>query len=99
MLDTCSCPCLTCAAAPAWHRQMSGASSLPEVVPSSSWEIKPTEIEIAKHPDGSDWEIGHGGFGKVRPVRERHVFNAAGRMSHVERCSAMLTCDSERVCP
>jgi hypothetical protein len=44
---------------------MSGASSLPEVVPSSSWEINPEEIVIAKHPDGRDWEIGHGGFGKV----------------------------------
>lgn len=46
-------------------RQYSGASSLPEVVPSSSWEIKPSEIIICKHPDGSDWEIGSGGFGKV----------------------------------
>ncbi len=48
---------------------MSGASSLPEVVPSSSWEIRPEEITIAKHADGSDWEIGHGGFGKVRAPR------------------------------
>ncbi|EIE26921.1 kinase-like protein [Coccomyxa subellipsoidea C-169] len=46
-------------------RQLSAASSLPEVVPSSSWEIKPSEIVICKHPDGSDWEIGSGGFGKV----------------------------------
>jgi hypothetical protein len=48
------------------NRQLSAASSLPEVVPSSSWEIKPSEIVICKHPDGSDWEIGSGGFGKVR---------------------------------
>ena len=46
-------------------RQYSGASSLPEVVPSSSWEIKPEDISIAKHSDGSDWEIGSGGFGKA----------------------------------
>lgn len=35
------------------------------MVPSSSWEIKPEDIVIAKHSDGSDWEIGSGGFGKV----------------------------------
>ncbi|CAL8468908.1 g8449 [Coccomyxa elongata] len=46
-------------------RQHSAASSLPEVVPSSSWEIKPSEIVICKRPDGTDWEIGSGGFGKV----------------------------------
>ena len=49
-------------------RQYSGASSLPEVVPSSSWEIRPEDIVIAKHSDGSDWEIGSGGFGKVHPI-------------------------------
>jgi hypothetical protein len=43
----------------------SNASSLPEVVPSSSWEIKPGEIIICKNEDGSDCEIGSGGFGKV----------------------------------
>lgn len=56
---------------------MSGASSLPEVVPSSSWEIRPEEITIAKHADGSDWEIGHGGFGKVR--------------TNLDRCSSCMT--------
>ena len=35
------------------------------MVPSSSWEIKPDDIVIAKHSDGSDWEIGSGGFGKA----------------------------------
>ena len=51
------------------RRQYSGASSLPEVVPSSSWEIKPEDITIAKHSDGSDWEIGSGGFGKVHFIQ------------------------------
>ena len=54
-------------------RQYSGASSLPEVVPSSSWEIKPEDIVIAKHSDGSDWEIGAGGFGKVCSCAPRHL--------------------------
>jgi serine/threonine protein kinase len=31
----------------------------------SDWEIRPEEIEYMKRPDGSDWELGTGGFGKV----------------------------------
>ena len=54
-------------------RQYSGASSLPEVVPSSSWEIKPEDIVIAKHSDGSDWEIGSGGFGKASLRHRMHM--------------------------
>eukprot|EP00887_Chlorella_sp_A99_P003887 scaffold11.g3887.t1 len=31
----------------------------------SDWEIDPSEISIMKRPDGSDWELGSGGFGRV----------------------------------
>ncbi|KAI7837019.1 hypothetical protein COHA_009097 [Chlorella ohadii] len=34
-------------------------------LPWSDWEIRPEELEIAKRPDGSDWVLGSGGFGKV----------------------------------
>jgi hypothetical protein len=34
-------------------------------VPFSDWEIDPKDIEIMKRPDGSEWELGAGGFGKV----------------------------------
>lgn len=30
-------------------------------------QIDPNEIEICKHPDGSDWLLGQGNFGKVWP--------------------------------
>ncbi|PRW39362.1 serine threonine- kinase [Chlorella sorokiniana] len=39
--------------------------SLPRLDPFSDWQITPEEIEICKRPDGSDWELGTGGFGKV----------------------------------
>ena len=29
------------------------------------WRIEPDEIEICKHPDGSPWSLGTGGFGQV----------------------------------
>lgn len=50
---------------------------MPEVVPSSSWEIKPEDITIAKHADGSDWELGSGGFGKVCPGQIGPVIDVA----------------------
>ncbi|KAL4437815.1 hypothetical protein ABPG77_005727 [Micractinium sp. CCAP 211/92] len=31
----------------------------------SDWEIRPEEIQILKRPDGSDWQLGSGGFGTV----------------------------------
>lgn len=31
----------------------------------SDWEVTPDEITILKRPDGSDWLLGSGGFGKV----------------------------------
>ena len=31
----------------------------------SDWEISPGELEVMRRPDGSEWELGSGGFGKV----------------------------------
>ena len=76
-------------------RQFSGASSLPEVVPSSSWEIKPEDITIAKHSDGSDWELGSGGFGKVYPGRIGPVIDVAyspSVMIQSQRVDQVLLC-------
>ncbi|KAL4421913.1 hypothetical protein ABPG77_005197 [Micractinium sp. CCAP 211/92] len=40
-----------------------GSSS--DQLPWSDWEIRPDELEVAKRPDGSDWLLGTGGFGRV----------------------------------
>lgn len=34
-------------------------------MPFSDWEVDPKDIEIMKRPDGSDWTLGQGGFGRV----------------------------------
>ncbi len=34
-------------------------------MPWSDWEVSDDQIEICKRPDGSDWELGAGAFGKV----------------------------------
>lgn len=31
----------------------------------SGWEVDPKEIRILTRPDGSDWELGEGNFGRV----------------------------------
>ena len=36
------------------------------------WEIPLDCITICKHDDGSDWLLGHGGFGEVRLARLQH---------------------------
>ncbi|KAL4437438.1 hypothetical protein ABPG75_004577 [Micractinium tetrahymenae] len=36
-----------------------------DALPWSDWEIRPDELEVVKRPDGSDWLLGSGGFGKV----------------------------------
>ena len=43
----------------------------------------PAEVEIAKRPDGSDWLLGSGGFGKV---------GAACRRSACLHCLLLLVC-------
>ena len=40
--------------------------SLP-AMPWSDWEINSSEIQLCKRPNGADWELGSGSFGKVRP--------------------------------
>ncbi|EFN54023.1 hypothetical protein CHLNCDRAFT_136066 [Chlorella variabilis] len=45
-------------------------------VPLSDWLITPSEIQIAKRPDGSDWELGSGGFGKARLAAAERVYKA-----------------------
>ena len=41
------------------------SSALSMELPFSDWEIKPEELAVMKRPDGSEWELGSGGFGKV----------------------------------
>jgi len=38
--------------------------SLP-AMPWSDWEILPSEIQICRRPNGQEWELGSGSFGKV----------------------------------
>lgn len=33
----------------------------------SDWEIDPDELEIARRPDGMEWELGSGASAKVSP--------------------------------
>ena len=40
-------------------------------MPWSDWEVPGDQIEICKRPDGSDWELGAGAFGKV----QRHAWH------------------------
>ena len=35
----------------------------------SDWMLSPDEIEICKRADGTDWQLGAGGFGSVRSPR------------------------------
>eukprot|EP00887_Chlorella_sp_A99_P005875 scaffold1.g5875.t1 len=41
-----------------------GAGAWEAMLP-SDWEIKPNEIEILRRPDGTNWLVGAGAFGKV----------------------------------
>jgi hypothetical protein len=40
------------------------ALALPHM-PWSDWQISAHELEICKRPNGADWELGSGAFGKV----------------------------------
>ena len=45
-----------------------GIGNFAQTVPDSSWQIEPEDIDICKKPDGSDWQLGSGGFGKVQRI-------------------------------
>jgi len=47
--------------------QQGSSIELPRM-PWSDWEVPGEQIEICKRPDGSDWELGAGAFGKVAPL-------------------------------
>jgi len=49
-------------------RTGSGAIELP-VLPWSDWEIPADEIRICRRPNGAEWELGSGAFGKARRSR------------------------------
>lgn len=62
----------------------------------TSWAINPEEIEIAKRPDGTDWILGQGGFGKVYKAMRDGVHPVAvkvlvtdGHLSDAEKESFM----------
>ena len=39
--------------------------SLPSHIPWSDWEVSLQELEVCYRPDGTEWVLGSGGFGKV----------------------------------
>ena len=41
------------------------------------WEIEESDISICTHPDGSDYLLGAGGFGKVRMLAACHLASLA----------------------
>ena len=53
-------------------------------MPWHDWEIAEDDIIIDKRPDGSDWELGSGAFGKVilLAVLQELMFDAI-RFMHV----------------
>ena len=58
-------------------------------VPWNDWEIREEDIAIDKRPDGSNWELGSGAFGKVRLQRrwvlrmqKPHADNSALGLAH-----------------
>lgn len=46
------------------------------------WEISPEDIEICRHPDGSEWLLGQGRFGQVCKALKGGV--------QVIRCAALV---------
>jgi hypothetical protein len=42
-----------------------GSGALPRVVATETWAIAPEEITICHRPDGSEWELGAGAYGRV----------------------------------
>ncbi len=38
-------------------------------MPWNDWEIEPSEVEVLQHEDGTDWKLGEGASGSVRPPR------------------------------
>lgn len=42
-----------------------GSGQLPRVVGTDTWAIAPEEITICRKPDGSEWLLGTGAYGRV----------------------------------
>ena len=38
---------------------------LPRVLSTDTWAISPEEITVCRRPDGSEWELGSGAYGRV----------------------------------
>lgn len=60
--------CYACrlpACVPFWTRMLACRLCTPATQPTCCRPLVFAEIEICKRPDGSDWELGSGGFGKV----------------------------------
>ena len=53
------------------NRQPRGSDQqfLLPTVPWNDWQIREEDIVIDKRPDGSDWQLGSGAFGKARTTR------------------------------
>lgn len=50
--------------------------------PKHDWEVDPRDIAIKLRPDGREWELGHGSFGRVLlGVRNEVQVRAADRQS------------------
>ena len=59
-------------------------------LPWSDWEIREGDVDICRRPDGSDWELGGGAFGKVM-----HTHMHARTLIHIRaRTCSPLVCMS-----
>lgn len=41
-----------------------------------SWELEENDLTVCLRPDGSDWQLGSGAFGTVRPLSDLACFAA-----------------------
>ena len=57
-------------------------------MPWSDWEVSGDQIEICKRPDGMDWELGAGAFGKVGCVLSQHMIGLT-RITRVQYATPM----------
>ena len=72
-------------------RTGSGAIELP-VLPWSDWEIPADEIRICRRPNGAEWELGSGAFGKARRAQPACASVGRAWLEAVRQCG-------RRACP